>query len=238
MTLSYSVLDAGADRDTVLAAFNVSRETSARLDRFVELLSVWQQTTNLIASSTLPAVWSRHIADSLQLLDLAPRSNPSAPWTWVDLGSGGGFPGIVIACALSEVPGAHIHLVESRARKAAFLREAAQMTGAPVIVHCGRIEEVGPQLRFEADIIMARGLAPLPQLCDLVAPILKKGAKALLLKGQDLEAELTEATKYWNIDFVSVPSRTSLAGRIMVVSALSRRRHVPDRARGPDACRG
>jgi 16S rRNA (guanine527-N7)-methyltransferase len=230
-----TILDPSADRAAVLEAFSVSRETSARLDRFLELLSHWQRTTNLVASSTLPTVWSRHVADSLQLLDLVPRSDPSATPTWVDLGSGGGFPGLVIACALAEVPGARIHLIESRARKAAFLREAAQETGAPAVIHCGRIEDVGPPLRLDADIITARGLAPLPQLCDLVAPILKKGAKALLPKGQDLEAELTEATKYWNIDFVSVPSRTSSAGRIMVVGALSRRRSVPGRTRGADA---
>jgi 16S rRNA (guanine527-N7)-methyltransferase len=234
MSTTNGYLDPLADRDAVLAAFDVSRETSARLDRFVELLSHWQRTTNLVASSTMPTLWSRHIADSLQLLALLPRSDPSAPWTWVDLGSGGGFPGLVIACALAEVPGARVHLIESRGRKAAFLREAAQATGVPAVIHCGRVEDVGPQLRPEADIITARGLAPLPQLCDLVAPILGKSAKALLMKGQDIEAELTSATKYWNIDYDLVPSQTSPAGRIMIVHALSQRRGTPPRKRGSD----
>jgi len=221
-----------ADRDAVLATFNVSRETSARLDRFADLLIHWQRTTNLVAASTLPTLWPRHIADSLQLLDLAPRVDRNAPWTWVDLGTGGGFPGLVIACALAETPGARVYLIESKSRKAAFLREVAQATGAPAVVHCDRIEDVGPQFRAEADVITARGLAPLPELCDLVAPILKKGAKALLMKGQDLQAELTEAIKSWNIDFDLVPSRTNPSGQIMIVRALSRRRGALPQNRG------
>ena len=230
------VPDILADRAAVLAAFDVSRETLARLDRFVALLSHWQRTTNLVAASAMPTLWTRHIADSLQLLGLVPRE--TVPWTWVDLGSGGGFPGLVIACALAEIPGARIHLIESRARKAAFLREAAQETGAPAIVHCGRIEDIGPHLRAEADIITARGVAPLPQLCDLVAPILRKGAKALLMKGQDIEAELTEATKYWKIEFDLAPSRTSPAGRIMIVRAMSRSRGALPAKRGAHAGKG
>ena len=111
--------DLAADRARALVLTDVSRETTARLDRFVELLLTWQRTTNLIAPSTVPRLWTRHIADSLQLLDLAPDAR-----VWVDLGSGAGFPGLAIACALTGRPGAVVHLVESNAKKAAFLREA------------------------------------------------------------------------------------------------------------------
>src|ERR1700704_5018950 len=119
-----SVPDLASDRARALALTPVSRETSERLDRFVELLLTWQRTTNLIAASTIPHLWTRHVADSLQLLELAPDAR-----VWIDLGSGGGFPGLVIACALADKPGALIHLVESNAKKAAFLREAQRVTG-------------------------------------------------------------------------------------------------------------
>ena len=113
-----------ADRAKAFELTPVSRETAERLDRFVDLLLAWQKTTQLISPNTIPKLWTRHVADSLQLLDLAPSAR-----LWVDLGSGGGFPGLVIACALAETPGAEVHLVESNSRKAAFLREAARLGG-------------------------------------------------------------------------------------------------------------
>ena len=114
-----------ADKIAALALTPVSRETEARLDRYLELLVEWQAKTNLVAPSTLPTLWTRHVADSLQLLSLAPSAK-----TWADLGSGGGFPGVVLACALAETSGAMVHLVERNAKKAAFLREAIRVTGA------------------------------------------------------------------------------------------------------------
>jgi 16S rRNA (guanine527-N7)-methyltransferase len=210
------------DRAQALAMFDVSRETSARLDRFVNLLLVWQAHTNLISRSSIPLLWTRHVADSLQLLELT-KPPPSKPPVWLDLGSGGGFPGIVIACALADTPGACVHLVESTTKKAAFLRDAVRETGAPGIVHAGRIETFGSKLGAEADFITARAVAPLSELCTLIAPILKKGAQAVLPKGQDLDTELTEATKYWNIDSEIVPSKTSPTGRILIVRGLSKR---------------
>jgi 16S rRNA (guanine527-N7)-methyltransferase len=215
-----------ADRAQALAMFDVSRETRERLDRFVTLLLSRQRRTNLISSFTIPSLWTRHIADSLQLLELAPNSPAAKPPVWVDLGSGGGFPGVVIACALAEIPGARVHLIESNAKKAAFLREAIDETGAPGIVHAGRIETLGPALAPVADVVTARALAPLRDLCALIAPILEKGAKGLLPKGQDLDTELTEATKYWNIEAEIVPSKTSLSGRILIVHGLSRRKRL------------
>jgi 16S rRNA (guanine527-N7)-methyltransferase len=208
------------DREKALAMFDVSRETIARLDRFVDLLLTWQRRTNLISPSTIPSLWTRHIADSLQLLQLVEVRHGGV---WLDLGTGGGFPGLVIACALAEVPGTQIHVVESNLKKAAFLREAVRETKVPGIVHAARIETLLPVLGATADYVTARALAPLPDLFEMIAPFLKKGAKAFLLKGQDLDIELTEATKHWNIGSESVPSRTSKTGRILIVHALSKR---------------
>src|SRR5881275_2321252 len=118
------------DKAAALALTPVSRETEARLDRYVALLLEWQAKTNLVAPSTLATLWTRHIADSLQLLALAPSAK-----VWLDLGSGGGFPGVVLACALAETPGTIVHLVERNAKKAAFLREALRVTSTPGMVH-------------------------------------------------------------------------------------------------------
>jgi 16S rRNA (guanine527-N7)-methyltransferase len=219
---AHSPGDLGDDRERALARFNLPVETIARLDRFVDLLLTWQRKTNLIAPSTIASLWTRHVADSLQLLDLI-DSPYVEPRIWLDLGSGGGCPGVVIACALADVPGTLVHLAESNLKKAAFLREAIRETKAPAIVHAVRIESLA--LAFDAinvDYVTARALAPLPDLLEMIAPFVKKGAKALLLKGQDLDHELTESTKHWHIEAESVPSRTSTAGRILVVHTLSR----------------
>lgn len=227
-----TTLSLTGDRENFLAMFDVSRETIARLDRFVELLLAWQRRTNLISPSTIPSLWTRHVADSWQLLQLV-ETPPLAPHlhvpeskeghVWIDLGSGGGFPGIVIACGLANVPGAQVHLIESNMKKASFLREAVRATGTPAVVHAARIETLSPILGGVADYVTARALAPLPDLLEMIAPFLKKGAKAFLLKGQDLDMELTKATKHWNIEAESVPSKTSKAGRILVVHTLSKR---------------
>src|SRR5438876_596589 len=187
-------------------------------DRFVELLLKWQRVSNLIADSSVGHVWTRHIADSLQLIALAPDAR-----TWVDLGSGAGFPGLVLACALADTAGAMVHLIESNAKKAGFLREAARVTQAAATVHHGRAEDLIPAWQHPVDVVTARALAPLSILVGLAAPMVKKGAKALFLKGQDVEAELTEATKYWNIETVIVPSRTDSRGRIVEIRAVTAR---------------
>src|ERR1700676_2001949 len=125
-----------SDKAAALALTPVSRETEARLDRYVGLLREWQAKTNLVAPSTLPTLWTRHISDSLQLLSIAPSAR-----TWADFGSGGGFPGVVLACAMAGIPGAMVHLVERNAKKAAFLREALRVTGAPGQVILAEIGE-------------------------------------------------------------------------------------------------
>ena len=206
-----------ADREHALGLTPVSRETLERLDRFVELLFQWQAKTNLVAAAELPRIWTRHVADSFQLLPLAPEAK-----TWVDFGSGGGFPAIPVACALAEVPGAKVHLVESTAKKAAFLREAVRVTGAPAVVHQARIEDCGDSFGDKVDVVSARALAPLNMLCTYAEPLIARGALGLFSKGQDVEVELTEATKYWNIAYELVPSRTG-QGAIVVVGGLERR---------------
>ncbi len=212
------VRDLSADRARALAMTPVSRETAARLDDFVPLLLNWQQRTNLIAPSTASQMWTRHIADSLQLLPLAPDAR-----TWVDLGSGGGFPGLVIACALPNTPDARVHLVESNAKKAAFLRESARALKIPALVHAARIEDFVERFPESPDIVTSRGLAPLNQLLAHAEPLLKRGAQGLFLKGQDVEAELTAAAKYWSIEAALIPSKTSAQGRILLVRRAERR---------------
>jgi 16S rRNA (guanine527-N7)-methyltransferase len=204
--------DLAADRVRALAMIPVSRETLARLDRYVDLLLEWQRRMNLIAPSTEPVVWTRHIADSLQLTALAPEAR-----IWADLGSGAGFPGLAVACALADLPGAEVHLVESKNKKAAFLREAAQITGAPVIVHAERIEDFVKHLPARFDIVTARALAPLTDLLTAAYPLLKSGAQGLFPKGQDVDAELTQAAKCWSIEANLVTSRTDSRGRIVDV---------------------
>lgn len=190
-----------------------------RLDRYASVLEQWQATTNLVAPSTLPELWTRHIADSLQLVPLAPGARH-----WVDLGSGGGFPGLVIACALAETWGATVHLVESNLKKAAFLREAARLAGAPARVHAVRIEDFVGRFADPVEIVTARALAPLEKLIESAYPLLKRGAQALFLKGRDVEAELTVASKCWTIDAELIPSVTDSAGRIVRVRSVERLR--------------
>ena len=215
----YSTVDLADDRAQALQLTPVSRETLARLDRLVEVLLPVAAHTNLIARSTIPRLWTRHIADSLQLLSLAPDAK-----CWIDLGSGAGFPGLVIACAIADQTGASVHLVESIQKKAAFLREAAQEIQVPAKVHAVRIEDFGKNTDIKADVVTARALAPLDDLMRLAHPLLKSGALGLFPKGQDVEGELTEASKSWNIEASLVPSKTSPASRIVVVKALTPRR--------------
>ncbi|MFZ5691371.1 MAG: 16S rRNA (guanine(527)-N(7))-methyltransferase RsmG [Pseudomonadota bacterium] len=213
-----------ADRTRALALLSrtrtdsreISPEVLDRLDRFVALLLQWQAITNLVAPSTLSELWTRHVADSLQLLPLAPDATH-----WVDLGSGGGFPGLVIACAIADRPGAIVHLVESNLKKAAFLREAVRLTGAPAKVHAVRIEDFVDHFAEPVEIVTARALATLENLIESAYPLLKRGAQALFLKGRDIEVELTAASKCWTIDAELIPSATDSFGRIARVRSVA-----------------
>ncbi|HEY1473734.1 MAG TPA: 16S rRNA (guanine(527)-N(7))-methyltransferase RsmG [Pseudolabrys sp.] len=209
--------DLESDKKRALALTPVSRETEERLNIYVDLLLLWQTKINLVASSTLPILWTRHIADSLQLLPLAPQAR-----VWVDFGAGAGFPGIPIACALAGRPGAMIHLVESVGKKANFLREVAQATGIPAEVHQVRAEKFGESCAEAVHAVTARALAPLKTLCDQAFPLIAKGAVGLFPKGQDVASELTEAAKYWRLQASLVPSVTSPDGSIVVVRGLQR----------------
>jgi 16S rRNA (guanine527-N7)-methyltransferase len=215
--------DLASDKAAALALTPVSRETVARLDRYLVLLLEWQAKTNLVAPSTLPNLWTRHVSDSLQLLTLAPSAK-----AWIDLGSGGGFPGVVLACALAETPGAMVHLVERIAKKAAFLREAMRVTGSPGAVHLGDIGDTVERFAGPVDCVTARAVAPLHQLIGFAEPLVKRGARALFLKGQDVEAELTEATKYWKIEPKLHSSRTGGQGWIVELDQIERRNASAD----------
>jgi 16S rRNA (guanine527-N7)-methyltransferase len=208
--------DLTADRGRALKLTPVSRETLERLDRFADLLVDWQTRVNLIAASTIPTLWTRHIADSLQLVALAPGAK-----VWADLGTGGGFPGLVLACALADTPGAQVHLVESNGKKATFLREAARATGAPAVIHHVRIVDFADNLPGPIEIVTARALAPLVKLLAAAYPLLRSGAQGLFPKGQDVESELTEAAKCWSITASLVPSLTDPKARIVHVTGMN-----------------
>lgn len=196
----------------------VSRETFERLELIAGLLEKWQRTINLVAPATVPEMWSRHIGDSLQLIHHVSEK----PLRWADLGSGGGFPGLVVAAALADRPGSDVHLVESDTRKASFLREAARLAGLPVTVHAARIEQVAPQIAPGTHVVSARALAPLPKLLDLAAPFLAAGAIGLFPKGRDAERELTDALGSWTLDFELHPSVSDAHGRILLVKSARR----------------
>jgi len=209
------------DKAAAVALFHstVSRETWQRLEQLVDLLLSWQGSRNLIASATIPRLWTRHVADSLQLVPMVPNAR-----RWIDLGAGGGFPGLVIACALVGEEGAAVHLVESTQKKAAFLRAAVCELSLPAIVHARRIEDFVPATAERFDVVTARALAPLDKLIGYAIPLLKTGAVGLFPKGQDVEAELTQASKSWRIDAELVPSRTDRQARIVLLRRASRRK--------------
>jgi 16S rRNA (guanine527-N7)-methyltransferase len=205
--------------------FHVSRETLERLETYAALLRQWQPTINLVAPSTLPNLWERHFADSAQLLAVAP---PNAA-TWLDLGSGAGFPGLVLAILLLE-RGGKVTLMESDSRKAAFLAEVARKTGAPVDILCKRIETVATQAKLPAfDVVTARALAPLPRLLSLAAPYFSPATTGVFPKGREAGAETEAARKEFEFDVAQHPSLTDAHGRILVVTGLKAKTEVRSR---------
>lgn len=203
-------------RDRLAGIIAVSRETGDRLATYVALLEKWQRAENLVAPSTLPHIWRRHVADSAQLAALFPEAE-----RWLDLGSGGGFPGMVIAILGAERPGTMVHLVESNRKKCAFLRAAARATRAPASVHEGRIETVLAGWSAPVDRVSARALAPLRALLDLAAPLMVgRDIPAAFHKGQDFGREIAEATQSWAFDLVKHDSRVGDGGAILDISHL------------------
>ncbi len=200
------------------AKSGVSRETLDRLAVYADLLVKWQARINLVGADTLADLWSRHFLDSAQLFSLIP---PTAK-RLADLGSGAGFPGLVLA--IMRAPDVHlpeIYLIESDSRKCAFLREAARVTGTPVTVINKRIEQVAP---LAADVVTARALAPLVKLLDWAAPHLAIGGQCLFLKGRGAEDELTATAKEWNIAVDRTPSLTDPAGFVLQLREVCRGR--------------
>lgn len=197
------------------ALAGVSRETQGALETYVDLLTRWQGVKNLVGPATLTEVWTRHVADSLQLAACAPEAT-----RWLDLGSGAGFPGLVLAIAGRERSGFSVDLVESNARKCAFLREVARLTRAPARVHHARIEAILPTLPLP-DVVCARALAPLDRLLDWTAPLLRKGITGLFPKGREVESELTLARARWTFAAELIPSRTDSESRIVRITALA-----------------
>lgn len=200
----------------------VSRETLGRLTTYVNLLIEWNERLNLVAPSTLADVWRRHILDSAQLAPLIP---PDAR-TIVDLGSGAGFPGLVLAIMLADREGLTVHLVESIQKKCRFLEAVIAATGAPAKVHACRAEDV----RLKADVVLARAVAPLDRLLPLSHPFFRPGTIALFLKGRSLNDELTLATKSWTLAATPIPSRSDPSGYVLRVTGLTPWRRSPKRS--------
>lgn len=197
------------------ACEHVSRETKDRLAIYVGELRRWQAKINLVGPKTLDDVWRRHVQDSAQLAPLIPLGSRI-----IDLGSGAGFPGLVLAImGVGEV-----HLVESDQRKAAFMREVIRLTGANAQVHALRIEKMTP---MAANFVTSRALSSIEQLLEFAEPFLKEGGCCLFLKGKSWKEELTAAKKAWNMRAESTPSRTDPEGVILKISEVRRERTDP-----------
>jgi 16S rRNA (guanine527-N7)-methyltransferase len=209
------------DAESFSAAASVSRETMSALLTYETLLRKWQVSINLVARSTLDDLWSRHFWDSAQLAALA----PPAARRWLDLGSGGGFPGLVVAILLREREGFSMRLVESDQRKCAFLREIIRQTGAPAEVHNVRIEDLELPADWAPEVISARALASLADLVSLASPFWGKTTIGLFMKGKGASAELTEAAKGWIFESEAIASRSDPSGTVLKLWGLRHADH-------------
>lgn len=198
-----------ADFEALLSPYNVSRESLRGLQDYVALLLTWQARINLIGPSTVETVWTRHILDAVQLLPLLP---PNAKLV-ADLGSGGGIPGLVVAIA----GGYEVHLYESNGKKIAFLREAIRQSGAKAVVHQVRLGRLAEADLPAVDAVIARALAPLETLLGYAEPFMAAGIPAFFHKGQDIDSELTAATRYWQINAIKHTSVSDSRGVILEV---------------------
>lgn len=201
------------DRRDGLARAAALRPFEREFAVYEELLRKWQNSINLVSTGTLDSVWTRHFADSAQVVEAFPKID-----RWVDLGSGAGFPGMVLAICSKNRPDARIHLIESDQRKVAFLRAVSRETGAMAEIHVGRIEHELPALTGRVDGITARALAPLPKLLDWSRELLLKNAIGVFFKGEDWEAELTASSVADNFQVRPIASRTHSSGRILAIA--------------------
>jgi len=207
----------GFGPEDVVRLTGVSRETFQKISAYLELLDRWRERINLIGPAEGRHLWRRHVLDSLQLLQYISAEDKSV----ADLGSGAGFPGLILACALADKAGAAVTLVEKSPRKSEFLRAVGKEVGLPVAVLTIRLEDA-PGVLF--DVVTARALAPLPKLLGFADAWLKPSGKALLMKGRDTEAELAEAREAWTFDLSTLDSQSSPEGRVLRVSSLRSRR--------------
>jgi 16S rRNA (guanine527-N7)-methyltransferase len=185
----------------------------ADLERFRAMLEEGNAVMNLVGPTTLPEFWNRHAWDSAQLLRLAPEAK-----TWADLGAGAGFPGLVLAILLKGTPGAKVHLVESMAKRCRFLGEVVRELDLPAEIHNVRAED----LSMTVDIVTARACAPMTRLLGYARPYLRRGARGLFLKGQDVVSELTEASRSWKFRSRLIASLSDPRGRIVDLETLAR----------------
>ncbi|MEX0345680.1 MAG: 16S rRNA (guanine(527)-N(7))-methyltransferase RsmG [Rhizobiaceae bacterium] len=192
-------------------AGDVSRETFEQLLYFEQQFLNWNHSINLASASSAEQVWARHILDSAQLVPIAPAAR-----NWLDIGSGGGFPGAIVAILLRDQPDVSVHLVESNRKKAAFLTKIIGETGAPAIVHAKRIETVDGQLK-NIEIVTARAVASLTDLLRMTKPWLGSGARALFQKGREYKAEIEESRVDWSFDLIIHDSRTDQDGAILEI---------------------
>jgi 16S rRNA (guanine527-N7)-methyltransferase len=206
--------------DEFQARFGISRATREKLETYEALLKRWQKTINLVAPSTLDEIWHRHFADSAQLW----QHRPANARTWLDLGSGAGFPGLVLAIMAAETGGTRHILVESDSRKAAFLREVARETRVAVDILCMRIESLETHAKVGvADCVTARALAPLSRLVEIAAPYFASSTLGLFLTGREVAAEVEKAAQDWQFAFELIPSVTEEGGRVVLLKALKPR---------------
>jgi 16S rRNA (guanine527-N7)-methyltransferase len=205
------------DAETFAAASGATPAQVSDLSRFLDRLVAGNEVMNLVGPKTLPEFWNRHAWDSAQLLKLAPDAR-----TWADLGAGAGFPGLVLAILTKDTPGAHIHLVESMAKRCRFLDMIVEELALPATVHNARAEN----LDLAVDVVTARACAPLHRLFGYAQPYFRRGALGLFLKGQDVAADLDEATTYWEFEADIVPSLSDARGQVVRVRRLGRARKV------------
>ena len=206
--------------ETFKRVFDVSRDTLAKLSLYESLLKRWQRAHNLVAPNSLEAVWPRHFADSAQLMRLAPNAR-----IWLDLGSGAGFPGLVLAILAGADSEKAFHLVESTGRKCAFLETVIRETGAPAQVHQTRIEAFEGLPKGPPDIITARALAPLHGLLDYAVALSGPETRLILPKGQDVDNEWKVAAHSRKYDVQAIASLTQPAVRVLLISTPERRSH-------------
>ena len=204
--------------DRMCKELNVSRETIDSFERFVEFLTKWQKVQNLISNNTLQEVWDRHIADSMQTLLFRPDAR-----VWMDLGSGGGLPGIVLAILLKTNSESHVHMIESNQRKVAFLRTVIRELSLKATVHSGRVENIIFDWNIRPDAISARGFAPFCLICDLCEPLISKGSVGVFHKGKDFMEEFDKASLNWSLDLIQETSMINKEGVMIILKGLTPR---------------